>query len=469
MLRRLPVIVLLLSTALAAASASAASAAVPRIDPIRHSDELDVVGGPLDVTIATFGQQEARLRLYLQTRAPFHVGDLDPATGRSLCLELYYAPVTTLRSRVCVVPGNGSAALRYETIDQNGQVSGSRALDTPVNRPDERTVEASFTAVDADLPRQKIGWRIATRWVDGGGCSEMTPCTDLAPDAALFTETLRLVAGPRCLGAASRDPRRSCVNRNLRYTVFPRHKAAKKIRNAYCDKQAREGTISFCAFGVTPSRANEKVALVGDSHAAHWRGALEVVAQSKRWRGLTMMKSGCPLTRAKPILPSASETQQCRIWNDEVQAWFRRHPEVRTVIVAAHRGNTKTSARAGYHAAWKMLPDSVKRIIVIRGAPVSHVSASCIRRAVIRHKRPGLACAESTRTSIRSDPEAAAARSYGSSRVKVVDLTRYFCGRRVCYPVIGGLLVHKDGVHLTRVFASTLGPFMLRAVNRATG
>jgi hypothetical protein len=32
--------------------------------------------------------------------------------------------------------------------------------------------------------------------------------------------------------------------------------------------------------------------------------------------------------------------------------------------------------------------------------------------------------------------------------------------------VIGGVLVHKDDHHLTVVFATTLGPYLLREVNR---
>jgi len=54
-----------------------------------------------------------------------------------------------------------------------------------------------------------------------------------------------------------------------------------------------------------------------------------------------------------------------------------------------------------------------------------------------------------------------------SARVPVIDMTRYFCSARRCQSVIGGALVHKDGAHLTRMFAATLGPFVLRAVDAA--
>jgi hypothetical protein len=51
--------------------------------------------------------------------------------------------------------------------------------------------------------------------------------------------------------------------------------------------------------------------------------------------------------------------------------------------------------------------------------------------------------------------------------VRAIDLTRFMCGRTRCFPVVGGVLVHKDIGHLTRVFSTTLGPYLLRAVDAA--
>ena len=53
----------------------------------------------------------------------------------------------------------------------------------------------------------------------------------------------------------------------------------------------------------------------------------------------------------------------------------------------------------------------------------------------------------------------------GGSLLLTIDLTAQFCDARLCYPVIGGALVHKDTDHLTQVFSRTLGPFVLRAVD----
>ena len=51
-------------------------------------------------------------------------------------------------------------------------------------------------------------------------------------------------------------------------------------------------------------------------------------------------------------------------------------------------------------------------------------------------------------------------------RVRAVDLTRYFCDRRRCFPVIGGALVYKDSTHITATFGVTLGVYLRRAVDR---
>ncbi|HEY7632355.1 MAG TPA: hypothetical protein VH817_16735 [Thermoleophilaceae bacterium] len=63
------------------------------------------------------------------------------------------------------------------------------------------------------------------------------------------------------------------------------------------------------------------------------------------------------------------------------------------------------------------------------------------------------------------DAAVVAADRLNSPRIQVLDLTRYFCSTADCFPVIGGALVHKDLHHMTAVFVTTLGPFLLKDVN----
>jgi hypothetical protein len=277
----------------------------------------------------------------------------------------------------------------------------------------------------------------------------------------------------RCFGAAARAPRRHpCNDRRLRYLVRPRPSIAQLTPNWDCDRQPRFGPVSPCAFGVAPRRAVRTIALTGDSHASHWRAAVDFVADHRRWRGLSITNGICSVSRAIKVLPQP-ELSQCLDWNAKVLEWLGDHPEISTVVqsqivrrtsVYAAPGQSQFAAKVrGYTDVWNAFPPSVKHVIVIRDPPTTNPSsAGCVMRARARQRRPGIACAESRALHLRPDPVAVAAKR--SPRAQLVDLTRYMCSRRKCFPVVGGALVHKDTHHLTRVFARTLGPFLLRRV-----
>jgi hypothetical protein len=123
---------------------------------------------------------------------------------------------------------------------------------------------------------------------------------------------------------------------------------------------------------------------------------------------------------------------------------------------------------AGYRAAWSALPRSVRHVIVIRDTPDDAVhTPTCVNRAIARRVPAGPACARPRRYALPPDPAAVAASQLPSRRFSLVDLTDFMCDSALCYPVVGGVLVHRDLDHLTRLFSMTLGPYLLRAVDTA--
>jgi hypothetical protein len=280
---------------------------------------------------------------------------------------------------------------------------------------------------------------------------------------------------PRCFGAAARDPRHACENPSLRLSVVPSPATAKRRRNAPCTFIEHDKLIHVCAFGVPAAEAESTVALVGDSHASHWRAAVEVVALAKRWRGLSITQTSCPLSLAVRNLVEPVRFSQCARWKPQVYRWFRRHPEVSTVVVAQLSGGLGVRTRRrdkfaaavdGYVRAWRALPRSVERIIVLRDTPKAEkYTFGCIERAIAMRRPAGTACAIPRARVLSRDPAIVAAARARSRRVRAVDLTRFFCGKRRCYPVIGGVLVNKDLTHITVVFGATLGPYLLRKIN----
>ncbi len=280
-------------------------------------------------------------------------------------------------------------------------------------------------------------------------------------------DSVELVAHtPDCFGAAARDSRNPCQNRALRTKVVPLPVAARHEENAPCANFRKESGVSVCDFGVEPGKARKTVALLGDSHASHWRAPLDVVARQRGWRGLSLTRTSCVFSAATKLTPEPTRSQ-CLRWVKGVPRFFRKHPEVDTVFIVGitggtvrvPRGRTMLEAKIdGVRKAWKTLPDSVKQIVIIRDSPnVFGRTAECIDAAIVAKKRPGLRCALPRKSALDDDPAVIAARKEHSPRLQAIDLSDVFCGRRLCYPVIGGALVYKDLHHFTLVFARTLG------------
>ncbi|HUR84716.1 MAG TPA: SGNH hydrolase domain-containing protein [Solirubrobacteraceae bacterium] len=287
-------------------------------------------------------------------------------------------------------------------------------------------------------------------------------------------EVVAAVTERPCFGAAARNPGQPCFDSDLTRTVFPTPDDALLEPNAPCTPYGRANLLFPCHFGATRATTNDTVALIGDSHATHWRAAVDVVAKSHNWPAISITRSGCPFSEAQVILPR-DQTRNCQRWNRELLAWLNRRPDVSTIFLS-HRSkaqfvrkrgltNFETAVR-GHMARWRELPDTVRNIYVIRDTPRSSAAAvDCVRRTLARKQPSAVLCARARGRSLRRDPAVTAARRLASPRVKVLDMTRYFCDSAHCYPVVGGALVHKDATHLTAIFARTLGRFMLRMVD----
>jgi peptidoglycan/LPS O-acetylase OafA/YrhL len=280
---------------------------------------------------------------------------------------------------------------------------------------------------------------------------------------------------PVCFGAAARDSLHPCTNRSLRLQVIPTPVAARDRPNAPCTMIASR-PMNVCAFGVSPKQATTTIALIGDSHASHWRAALEPIAQRHHWRGLSITRSGCPFSRTVRKLRNPLQSS-CVQWNHTLPRWLRRHPEITTIFVVQESGskwvvpagqNMFEAEVTGFSRAWQALPRSVRHVVVIRDTPKDRLTTSaCVERAISAHRAAGTACKVPRAAAIDRDAQAVAAGRTRGHRVIAVDLTPFFCDKRWCYPVIGGALVHKDDHHLTVVFATTLAPYLERALRRA--
>ena len=275
---------------------------------------------------------------------------------------------------------------------------------------------------------------------------------------------------PKCFGAAARDPERPCVNPKLNRIAIPTPFQAPLEPSEPCAR-IRPAEPPACAFGPPRSDARRSVALIGDSHATHWRAALAYVARKRRWHGISINRNLCPFTLAK-----TTSHDRCKGWTRGVLRWLRNHREVDSVFVSANAssgvqevpGQSRRDTKIdGYLRAWKALPSSVREVYVLRDVPHSRSdTADCVSAAVARRRNPAVRCRRPRSRALLRDLEAIAANRDRTDRVRVIDLTPLMCDEEFCPPVIGGALVIRDIGHMTRTFARTLGPFVGRSVSR---
>jgi hypothetical protein len=463
-------------TALAAGAAVALLAgacAYSAADPSSHSDGPDA-GSRLDLAAARFEQvADSELVLEIGTNGPWDPADVKPSATRALCVWLRHELSPTAGGRLCVVPdarATSGLRLRYTTLDHRGRRTGIRELAAVVRRTAPTMVSARLSPAALDLVPGRYGWQVRSR---------SQRIDDRLPDAGELALPIALSTAPaareRCFAAAARDPLRRCENPRLRLVVVPAPADAILSTNSPCAPRPDDGELKPCEFGVPAVDARTSIALVGDSHAAQWRGALEHVAQQRRWHGVSITRSGCPLSRVTPALEPPSRRRSCLRWNAQMPGWFRRHPQIHTVFVSQHNaaavvvaaGKSALEARAaGHRAAWLALPASVRRIVVLRDTPLLGFQNGCVRAAGARRQNPGVVCSLARDSVLKPDGAVVAARRLRSRRVRVIDMTPFFCGRLRCLPVVGGALVYKDHEHMTDVFSTSLGPYVVRALDR---
>jgi hypothetical protein len=425
-----------------AASQAAGTRDLFALEP--HADAQETARYPLDLREVTFGQSATQLVLKLRTAGLWKPDEL---ADDALCVVIAQG---SAERRLCV--GGASA-------DSARLQIGSRTLAATITRHNQRSLSAVFHPRELRLPYGALRWHVESRLTEAGTCA--AGCADRLPDRGAYTATIGALGGPRCFGAAARAGAR-CVNPALRRSIYPSPSRALWMSDSSCLPSADRGrykAILPCDFGALEQPGPAQVALIGDSHAAHLRAAIDVVAQARGWRAVSITRAGCAFSTEVYPAP-APIPARCRLHSAEAIQWLKRHPSVHTVFMSNSAG--RGLGPGGFTSEWSQMPSSVKRLYVIRDIPrMNYGTAGCVQAVLRKGGRGDGACAVARSGAFPFDPAAAAAGGAGS-RVRLLDLTRQFCDSSRCYPVIGGAYAYKDFNHLNRVFAATLGPLILK-------
>lgn len=238
--------------------------------------------------------------------------------------------------------------------------------------------------------------------------------------------------------------------------------------SVYADKCHRELTdddAKSCTYG--DAQSDFTVALVGDSHAAQWVPALQVLARENGWRLDTYTKSGCPLADL-PISANgnANVYANCITWNQNVQAALAtKKPDLVITSSLLHLpivdGNVakgdeiSTLYGDGLKRSWQQLSSIGVPIVAIVDTPLMGIN---VPECVSVNETTLTKCAIPSDKALagRGVPEEIA--KSGTSGVSVINLNAMICPESLCAAVVGNVLVYRDDSHLTATYSTTLAP-----------
>jgi peptidoglycan/LPS O-acetylase OafA/YrhL len=211
-----------------------------------------------------------------------------------------------------------------------------------------------------------------------------------------------------------------------------------------------------CVFG--DPDGDLTVALVGDSHAAQWFPAFNVLAKRNGWRLVPMTKFSCAFVDL-PIWSDylKREYTECEDWRENVvDRLVDLKPDL--VVIASARwfpvvdlaDEDPGRQGAGMARLIKRIPGTVA---IMMDTPRS---AYDVPACLAKHRDAIEACATSRAAAFgwrHRRREKAAAKLSGAS---LVDLSKATCPDDPCPPIIGRTLVYRDHHHMTASFVVTL-------------
>jgi len=259
-------------------------------------------------------------------------------------------------------------------------------------------------------------------------------------------------------------PQPNVVPSNLSPTLEDASNARRDALASFkgCFQAASENTSlpnEGCFFGA--STPTSSVALLGDSHAAHWFPALSRLGAEHEFSFYTAVKAGCPAVGGLIVRKqSAGILESCQEYHDKAVA-FIKESGVKTVILASSTGYLFREGVAEEYlqklqALIKAFEAEGIASVVLGDSPtfsqdiptclsVSRVISSCSQRAAAQEIQD------------LSARERSAVESSGARYLATEPL---LCPTDTCPLIVGNLLIYLDSNHLAPLFSTWFAPIL---------
>ena len=217
-------------------------------------------------------------------------------------------------------------------------------------------------------------------------------------------------------------------------------------------------------------QSSTTVALLGDSHAEHWLGALDRAGKEHGWRIDAMVKGGCPVSSAPEMTHPRRirHYRECARYRDAMLARIIQ-TKPSAVILSSWDHYIATDGRssswqvtpaqweAGLRRTYERLAQAGIRMIVMRDVPHTTFDVpQCLSR-----RAAGLpfaaACTYERSRSISRVAVRAQDRAARGLPISFIDMNDVICPTSRCSPIRNGQVVYTDNNHITASFSRSVG------------
>ena len=221
-----------------------------------------------------------------------------------------------------------------------------------------------------------------------------------------------------------------------------------------------EGTQpAECVYG--DARADTTIVLIGDSHAGHWFPAFNVLAKRNGWRLIPLVKASCPFIDIRVYHPfAAREYTECAAWRARaIRAANAARPDL-VVVANAYRGIRPIAAADGSaKAQGEAMAREIDRLqapaaIIVDSPRTSTDVPGCLSRHPTDVHECAIPRSEAFHATFGTRERVAATRSGAA----IIDVVAAVCPSTPCPVVRDGVILYRDGHHLTATFVRTLAP-----------
>ncbi|WP_133542275.1 acyltransferase family protein [Microbacterium sp. BK668] len=310
-------------------------------------------------------------------------------------------------------------------------------------------------------PMRRASWltRARTRRTLIGAAVGSVACLLVATGAYAVADTRTLNVAEAAPAPAIEDPPQATdfVPENLRPSLRDADDSLPEVYADDCVRGIAATDAGECLYG-DPSAP--RIALFGDSHAAHWFPALESFALSAGYAVEVHTKSSCPYA-AIDATRRGTPYPQCPEWRKAVIAAVNESRPVIVLLAGYSDPDLSPGVKddlATWEAAYGTTLDAitVPKAVIADTPDIREDPAPCLSA----HLSDAEVCGQPRAIALRDASRGAAAAAATVRGVPVLDFNDYLCSAQWCPPIIGDTLVYRDSHHLTADFSALLGGVM---------